>query len=358
MQRYYLQEPTYTKKEKLYLAAPTVITKADSKLGIVDAFVSVMGNVDLMDDIIHSGAFNKTISDNGTDFRVLDNHNFFSVMDAVGTVLSIEERPRKNLPESVQAKFPDATGGLFTSTQFMLDDEKSRGVFNRIKSGAVNQFSIGFQIAKQDFSEENFGTDDEPDLKTIRNIREIKLFEFSPVLFAANTATAVAGVKNFIPITLDNLKRAETKHNCSTCVFFGKFAGDVGYCKKNNGTTKVTAICDEYDTDGSVKTTYSDAFKTHMSETLDTVFKIWNTKTDIALTESIPTMVDAIASMLPQEMSDMAYETHDDNEQPSSTSDNDTEAATETTLSENDRVALMKRIRTRQIENRQEKYGV
>ena len=355
MQRYYLQNPTYEKKEKLYLAAPTLVTKADSVSGIVDAFVSVMGNVDLMDDIIHAGAFAKTIQENGTDFRVLDNHNFFSILDALGTVLAIEERPRKDLPKQVQDNFPDATGGLFTSTQFMLDDDRSRGAFNRLKSGAINQFSIGFEIMKQDFSEENFGTEDEPLIKHIRNIREIKLYEYSPVIFAANTATAVAGVKNFVPITVDNLKRAETKHACKTCVFFGKFSLDVGYCKKHEGTTKHNTICDEYETDGTVKRTYADEFESHLTDNLSDLFKEW--QADIDLLDAIPTMVKSMATLLPDVAHSQEYKPQDESDsESSSTSEN--EAATNETLTKEQRLVLMREIKQRQINANKQHYGV
>ena len=54
---------------------PVEILKADSSQGIVEAVVAVMGNIDLGGDIIHNGAFTKTISERGNKVKVLDNHN-------------------------------------------------------------------------------------------------------------------------------------------------------------------------------------------------------------------------------------------------------------------------------------------
>jgi phage head maturation protease len=343
MRRYYLQEPQYKKDEKLYLAAPTFVTKADEQTGIVDAFVSVMGNVDLQDDIIHTGSFTKTIQERGTDVRVLDNHNFFSIHDALATCIDISERPRRDLPKAVQEKFPDATGGLFTSSQFMLDDPASLAAFKRVKNGVINQYSIGFQIIKQDWTEENFGTVDEPNMVQIRNIREIRLWEYSLVLFAANPATATAGVKGFIPVTVDGLKRAETKKNCSNCIFFGKFASDIGYCSKHKGTAKTNTICKQYEADETMQHSYADEFESVMHKELTTLFDTW--KTNIDLLPSVPAMVEAMTRMLPSNAHEVAYESH---ETPVQQSDSTTDVAAEDKpLSKTERLALLAEIKAR-----------
>jgi hypothetical protein len=65
------------------------------------------------------------------------------------------------------------------------------GAFKRIAAGAVSEYSIGFQIAQADYSKM------ELDGKKIqvRNIRQIKLWEYSPVIWGMNPATMTVGVK-------------------------------------------------------------------------------------------------------------------------------------------------------------------
>ncbi len=360
--RYYLRiDNLNTKDEKRFLASPTLITKADESTGIVDAIVSVMGNVDLQDDIIHQGSFVKTIQERGlANIRVLDNHNFFSVEDAIAVPLDIHEVNRGSIPKEVLEKYPETTGGLFTSSQFMLDDPKSSAVFRRLKVGAVNQYSIGFQIVKQDWNEQEI-PQGSGSFREIRNIREIRLFEYSPVLFAANPATVTVGVKNAafaLPITvsLDIVKRAVTAKSCVNCQFFGKIAEGVGYCKRHDGTTKSSLICDEYNPTGEMIETYGKRFASLIENNLKSIFETWdNLNSD--MTANIPTMVTAITQMLPTDIVDKPYidnpEPPTDKSQPQVTS---TEADSPA-LSKTERQALIVQIKQRELE-RKLKTGV
>lgn len=170
-----------------YKSFPVEIVKADTKQGIIDAVVAVMGNIDHGNDIIHSGAFTKTLSERGNKIKVLDNHNTNSLKDVIGKPISIREIGQDELPISIKSKYPSATGGLYTVTQFDMDDEHSKTIFNKLANGFVNEWSIGFTIpkGKQDYSD-----------GMIRNIREVILFEYSPVIWGMNEATDTIGAKN------------------------------------------------------------------------------------------------------------------------------------------------------------------
>lgn len=355
MQRYYLQQPENTKDEKLFLAAPMLITKANGDTGVVDAFVSIMGNVDSYTDIIHMGAFSKTIAERGAaNIRVLDSHSWFSVRDVLGTCIGIEERPRRDLPKEIQERFPDAQGGLWTSTQFMMDDPDSVAAFRRIKSGAINQYSIGFQIVKADYSEINIGTDDEPKMLEVRNIREIKLFEYSPVIFAANEATATVQAKapNFtIPLTISThiVKRAEIERKgCESCFFYGKISHNAGYCSKHAGTTKGVFTCAEFEAKTPYVPTIGDKFAEHMRSAFEDFVKEHEAVTE-ELASAIPSMVSATAAMLPTHVSSIPLEpqAHSDDE-PTSTSDEIEAAQEESLADEQKRLALIEQIRHNQ----------
>lgn len=171
---------------------PALVTKVDAVEGIVEAFVAVMGNIDHGNDIIHPGAFSKTISERGLKIRVLDNHNAHSILNVVGKPIEIREVGKAELPPELLNKYPDATGGLFTKTQYLMGTEEGAGVFARIAAGAVDEYSIGFNIVKQDFSKVKQG---EREI-TVRNLRELKLWEYSPVIWAMNDATTTVGVKS------------------------------------------------------------------------------------------------------------------------------------------------------------------
>lgn len=179
---------------KEHKSFPVFLIKADSDLGIVDAIVAVIGNIDYGDDIIHPGSFVKTIIERSSKVRVLDNHNSGSNLDVVGKPLEMRELRKSELPPELTDKYPMATGGLYTKTQYAIDTPEGLGVFKRIQGGFIDEYSIGFSIprGKWDVSEITL-----PDgtKKRVRNIREVKLYEYSPTPFAMNDATMTLDAK-------------------------------------------------------------------------------------------------------------------------------------------------------------------
>ena len=170
---------------------PFIVTKVDDEKGIVTHTVAVMGNVDLGNDVIHSGAFTKTISERLGQIRVLDSHNTDSIMRVIGKPIAMREISAAELPMQVKQRFPEADGALLADTQFLLNTPEGRGAFERIKAAAVAEFSIGYEAMDFDFEEREV----DGVKQTIRNLRTIKLYEYSPVIFAMNPATSTVGVK-------------------------------------------------------------------------------------------------------------------------------------------------------------------
>ncbi len=168
------------------------ITKVDEALGVVEASVSVFGVIDYGRDIIHPGSFVKTISERKAKIRVVDQHNTDSIFRVIGMPLNMKEVGRSDLPKEVLDKYPSATGGLLTVTQYLLNTPEGLGAFNRIKSGAINEYSIGYEALDFDYGEV------EVDGKKVRvrNLRVIKLWEFSPVIWGMNPATVTTDVKS------------------------------------------------------------------------------------------------------------------------------------------------------------------
>ncbi|MCK6580350.1 MAG: HK97 family phage prohead protease [Anaerolineae bacterium] len=168
------------------------VTAIDAAQGIVEAIVSVFGVIDAGNDMVTPGAFAKTINERGMKVRVLDNHAADSVLRVVGIPLAMREIGREELPAEVLTRFPEATGGLWTKTQYLLDTPEGMGVFKRIAAGAAGEYSIGYEALKVGWEKM-----DTPDGRTVnvRLLKEIRLWEYSPVIWGMNPATATVGVK-------------------------------------------------------------------------------------------------------------------------------------------------------------------
>ncbi len=167
------------------------VTKADEEQGIIEAFFAVMGNVDQGQDVIHPGAFTKTFSERGGKVRVLDNHRTDSIMRAIGKPQLLREVGREELPQQLLAKHPDATGGAFARVKMLMDTPEGKGAFIRLRDGAVDEWSFGYDALDVDFSSVMKDGKEIP----VRNLRTIKLYEISPVIFGMNEATTTVSAK-------------------------------------------------------------------------------------------------------------------------------------------------------------------
>ena len=173
---------------------PGYILKADEDSGIVEAYVSIMGIIDddRPPDLIELGAFNKTIQERGpagiNRIRVLWQHSWHNV---IGLPQAIVEHDRSKLPEEVLKRYPEATGGLFTRTQFVLDVQQAREAFALYKAGAMSEWSIGFDTLDSVWDQDEEGNE-------FRRIKEIRLWEYSPVTWGANPGTVTTDVKEAV----------------------------------------------------------------------------------------------------------------------------------------------------------------
>jgi phage head maturation protease len=167
------------------------VTKADEDQGIIETVFAVFGNIDKGLDIIHPGAFTKTFAERGAKVRVLDNHRTDTVMRAIGKPLMFKEVAREALPPELLAQHPEATGGAFASVQMLMDTPEGKGAFIRLKEGAIDEWSFGYDALDVDFSQ----AVQEGKEVNVRNLRTLKLYEISPVLFGMNEATTTVSAK-------------------------------------------------------------------------------------------------------------------------------------------------------------------
>ena len=140
------------------------VKQVDEEAGIIEGYGSTFSKVpDSYGDIVDEGAFTKTIKENSGNIVSLFNH---SVNDPIGK------------PElSVDTK------GLLARIKIVRGVRKADEVLLLAKAGVITQMSIGYNAIKESWE------------KGIRHLQEVKLYDVSPVIFAANPEAVILGVK-------------------------------------------------------------------------------------------------------------------------------------------------------------------
>ena len=144
----------------------------------VTGITATFGNIDSVGDILHPGAFAKTIQEGGKRAKHLWQHDTFE--PPIATILSLREVEQLELPEAIKQAYPEATGGLEVTRKY-LESIRGEEILLGIKENAITEMSFGFNIIRSDFSE----IED----MTVRNLREVRLWDTSDVLWGANPAT-------------------------------------------------------------------------------------------------------------------------------------------------------------------------
>lgn len=151
--------------------------KAADAEGTIEAIVAVFGNVDLAGERILSGAFSKSLSVKLP--KGIWMHN---------TELPVAKTIEARELEAGDALLPDHLkdlGGLYVKAQFNLNTQRGKDAYEDLKFGTVDEFSIGYQVLNSELKE------------GVRELTEIELYEWSPVLVAANRATSLLSMKKF-----------------------------------------------------------------------------------------------------------------------------------------------------------------
>jgi len=139
-------------------------TKAEEN--IFSGYAAVFGNKDSHGDIIERGAFRKTLEEHSDRVKVLWQHDPWS---PIGKPIRMHEDEK----------------GLYIEAKVSQTD-KGKEALRLMEDGVVNELSIGYEVIKEDHDEE----------REANILKEVKLWEFSPVTFAANSLATVTGVKD------------------------------------------------------------------------------------------------------------------------------------------------------------------
>jgi len=145
--------------------------KSVTSEGEFEGYAAVFGVVDSGGDVIEPGAFKKTIRDNNGVFPMTWYHD---VRDPIGGVRVKEDEH-----------------GLFVKGWMNLDVQSAREKHALMKQEepgpVIKALSFGYDTIKQEFVES--------DRKTVRRLKELKLYEVAPVLFAMQHQAQITDVK-------------------------------------------------------------------------------------------------------------------------------------------------------------------
>ncbi len=158
--------------------AQVTVDKAE---GIVECFVAGIGNKDSVGDIVLPGAFTESLKRRKP--RVVWGHSW---NDPIGKVLEIYEVPNSDprLPQKMKSA---GIGGLFAKVQFNLGAEKGREAFANVAFfGEEQEWSIGYKTLQANFDP----------VQQANMLKEVELYEVSPVLHGANQLTGTISVKD------------------------------------------------------------------------------------------------------------------------------------------------------------------
>lgn len=154
---------------------------ADKKNSALPIIVSVMDVIDTDNEMITTGAYEKTIRERGPEsarprIKHLWQHKTF---DPIGTPLELIEQD-VDIPELGKRK------GLFALTKFD-NSTFSQDKFQQHLDGTITEFSIGFEVMNWEKAEDTI----EGKVIEYTKLTEIKLWEYSSVTWGANQYTQI-----------------------------------------------------------------------------------------------------------------------------------------------------------------------
>ena len=140
------------------------VKAVDTESGIVEAYVSIFGNVDSANEVVEKGAFAESL--NRKLPKVAWSHNWDEI---IGKVLEAREDDK----------------GLYVKFQLILSVQKAKEAYELMKSGAMDEFSIGYSVDESLV-----------DMDGIRHLQKLTLYEVSPVMVGCNPDTELLSVKS------------------------------------------------------------------------------------------------------------------------------------------------------------------
>jgi HK97 family phage prohead protease len=130
-----------------------------------EGYASYFNNIDSYGDVIQKGAFTKTLQDNKNRIKILWQHN-------------------TSEPIGLPTKMIEDDNGLFVEGKISMT-ETGKKAMTLMRDGVITEMSIGYDVIKDDYKDNK------------RILKELRLWEFSPVTFGANDKARITGAKSF-----------------------------------------------------------------------------------------------------------------------------------------------------------------
>lgn len=165
-------------------ARPSEVT--DLGNGMIEAIVSVTNVKDNVNDIILPGAFTKSLQK-----RTPKGVWHHSWTDPIAKTHEIKELMPGDplLPDTLPdgKPWPKDAGALYVKMEFNLNTERGKTAYEDVKFfGDSQEWSIGYKVPEKKAVRR----------RGIREIQELELYEYSPVLFGAMPSARTATVKD------------------------------------------------------------------------------------------------------------------------------------------------------------------
>lgn len=167
----------------------TGLIGADDQTGVVEAIVSVTGVLDHDKDVIEPGAYKDTLTKRRP--KGIFSHDWgkwASRTEAVEELMPGDPR-LAGYAAKMNKPWPAGAGGLYVRTRYNLDTQTGRDAYNDVKFFSETgecEWSIGYKVPTGKGVRGKDG---------VRRIREVDLYEYSPVLFGANSMSGTVSVK-------------------------------------------------------------------------------------------------------------------------------------------------------------------
>ncbi len=149
-----------------YKAVPVEFKAGDK--GVYEGYFSIFGNQDDGGDVMMAGAFAKSIAERAARIKVFFGHDWSKLIGPPPDVLQEDSK------------------GLYAKGRLTLGSFWGNEAWQLMKDGALKEGSIGFETVTSDW-----------DQRGVRFLKEVKLYEISPVPLGMNPLTEVQAVKMF-----------------------------------------------------------------------------------------------------------------------------------------------------------------
>lgn len=162
---------TATKPETKSLLTPFQVKAVNAEERTFEGLASTW-DLDLGGDVIHPGAFKKTLREWKRDGRIVKlfyGHNYYDIDSLLGKMIDAEETK-----DGLQATFKVTEG------------EQGDRVLAFIGDGVLDSMSIGYRAVKVEYPD-----DDEQRQGIFRHLKEVELHEVSVVPFPMNPAARI-----------------------------------------------------------------------------------------------------------------------------------------------------------------------